>query len=73
MSRSQWFDEFNHDLLRFPPLVWVRTCINPFQSIFLGVYNQVLQIMLYLQKHGKVSLATLVLSHIYRTIENLVA
>jgi hypothetical protein len=23
MTKSKWFEEFNHDLLRFPPLVWV--------------------------------------------------
>uniref|UniRef100_A0A1X7U5G1 GB1/RHD3-type G domain-containing protein n=1 Tax=Amphimedon queenslandica TaxID=400682 RepID=A0A1X7U5G1_AMPQE len=23
ITKSKWFDEFNHDLLQFPPLVWV--------------------------------------------------
>ena len=25
MTKSKWFEEFNHDLLRFPPLVWVSS------------------------------------------------
>ena len=23
MTKSKWFEEFNHDLLHFPPFVWV--------------------------------------------------
>ena len=25
ITRSQWFDQFNHDLLKFPPLMWVSS------------------------------------------------
>ena len=39
--------------------------LNTFQAIFPGVPNQVLQIMLYLPKYGKMFLVTLVQSHIY--------
>ncbi|KXJ23548.1 hypothetical protein AC249_AIPGENE12430 [Exaiptasia diaphana] len=24
MSRAKWTDEFNHDLLTFPPLLWIQ-------------------------------------------------
>ena len=48
-----------------PGWIWnLMTLLNPFQAIFPGMYNQLLQIMLYLPKYGKMSLATLAQSHI---------
>ena len=33
MSKAKWTDEFNHDLLTFPPLMWVSK-LN-FSSVFV--------------------------------------
>ena len=27
ITKSHWFEQFNHDLLKFPPLVWVCTYV----------------------------------------------
>ena len=35
MTKSKWFEEFNHDLLQFPPLVWVSSEIS--HGMFLGL------------------------------------
>ncbi|XP_066295700.1 guanylate-binding protein 2-like [Branchiostoma lanceolatum] len=33
MSRSKWADDFNHDLLSFPPLLWYIELFNLFQVV----------------------------------------
>ena len=27
ITKAKWLDDFNHDLLHFPPLVWVSNCL----------------------------------------------
>ena len=44
MSHSERIEEFNHDLLKFPPLMWV--CFKKFYSIVKSTYSSVFIIML---------------------------
>ena len=38
MTKAKWFEEFNHDLLEFPPLVWVSLAHTQGTQITIQVH-----------------------------------